>query len=69
MRKLAKRQWEVATLRVEGLSIKEIAGRLGISEATVKSTLAIVYNKLNVDNVAQLVKAMETYNGTDQVVR
>lgn len=68
MRKLAKRQWEVATLRVEGLSIKEIAGRLGISEATVKSTLAIVYNKLNVDNVAQLVKAMETYNGTDQVV-
>ncbi len=69
MRKLASRQWEVATLRVEGLSIKEIAGRLGISEATVKSTLAIVYNKLNVDNVAQLVKAMETYNGTDQVVR
>lgn len=69
MRKLAKRQWEVATLRVEGLSIKEIAGRLGISEATVKSTLAIVYNKLNVDNVAQLVRAMETYNGTDQVVR
>lgn len=69
MRKLAKRQWEVAMLRVEGLSIKEIAGRLGISEATVKSTLAIVYNKLNVDNVAQLVKAMETYNGTDQVVR
>ena len=68
MRKLAKRQWEVATLRVEGLSIKEIAGRLGISEATVKSTLAIVYNKLNVDNVAQLVKAMETYDGTDQVV-
>ena len=68
MRKLAKRQWEVAMLRVEGLSIKEIAGRLGISEATVKSTLAIVYNKLNVANVAQLVKAMETYDGTDQVV-
>jgi two-component system nitrate/nitrite response regulator NarL len=49
---------------LQGLTNREIAERLNISEAAVKSSLRQVFDKLGVHTRAQLVKvAIEQYNG------
>jgi DNA-binding NarL/FixJ family response regulator len=49
---------------LQGLTNREIAERLSISEAAVKSSLRQVFDKLGVHTRAQLVKvALEQYNG------
>ncbi len=49
---------------LQGLTNREIAERLKISEAAVKSSLRQVFDKLGVHTRAQLVKvAIEQYNG------
>jgi two-component system nitrate/nitrite response regulator NarL len=49
---------------LQGLTNREIAARLNISEAAVKSSLRQVFDKLRVHTRAQLVKvALEQYNG------
>ena len=52
---LSRREREVMTLVVSGLLNKQIAGRLGISEITVKSHRGKVMRKMKVDSVADLV--------------
>ncbi|GAA3951431.1 response regulator transcription factor [Streptomyces marokkonensis] len=47
---LTRRETEVLTLVAEGLSNQHIAGRLRLTEGTVKSHLARVYTKLDVDS-------------------
>ncbi|MFH9729087.1 response regulator [Streptomyces sp. NPDC017260] len=47
---LTRREAEVLTLVAEGLSNQLIAGRLQLTEGTVKSHLARVYTKLDVDS-------------------
>ena len=47
---LTRREKEVARLIADGLSNKDVAGRLGMSEGTVKIHLHNIYSKLNVDN-------------------
>ncbi|MER7056324.1 response regulator transcription factor [Streptomyces sp. NPDC000351] len=47
---LTRRETEVLTLVAEGLSNQLIAGRLQLTEGTVKSHLARVYTKLDVDS-------------------
>ncbi len=47
---LTPRELEVARLAAEGLTRQEIAGRLNISENSVKTHLEHVYGKLGVRN-------------------
>ncbi|OVZ58498.1 helix-turn-helix transcriptional regulator [Pigmentiphaga sp. NML080357] len=53
MRGLTKRQEEILHLLVQGHSMREIAERIGISAATVKSHARTLYWKLNVRNQAE----------------
>jgi DNA-binding NarL/FixJ family response regulator len=57
---LSSREIEVLNLVAKGANNKEIANRLYVTEATVKSHLIRIYGKLNVaDRTAAVVKAME----------
>lgn len=53
---LSPRQREVMQLVAEGLSNKEIAGRLGISPRTVENYRAWVMERMGATNVADLVR-------------
>jgi len=50
---LTQREAQILAKVAQGLSDKEIAAKLYLSEATVKSHLRIVYTKLNIHNRAQ----------------
>lgn len=59
---LNSREMEVLRLLVQGLSNKEIAARMDVSESTVKNTLQQLFAKTNVRTRAQLVRvALENY--------
>lgn len=51
---LTTREWEVARLVAEGRSNKEIAGRLGISEGTVRLHVSNILGKVSKKNRLQL---------------
>ena len=60
--KLTERDKTVMRLIFQGLTNKEIAGRLDISEGAVKASLRLLFDKLKVRTRAQLVKiALEQY--------
>jgi DNA-binding NarL/FixJ family response regulator len=46
---LTRRQIEVACAAVSGLSNKELAQRLGVSEGTIKNHLHAIYERLQLD--------------------
>jgi DNA-binding NarL/FixJ family response regulator len=48
---LSEREYEVLTLLADGLDIRDIAGRLRLSEAAVAGHLADLYRKLRRDNI------------------
>lgn len=52
---LAKREDEVASLVAEGLTNREIARKLGLSEHTVSNYLFRIYNKLGISSRVELV--------------
>ena len=53
---LTQREREVMTLVVTGLLNKQVAARLGTSEATVKAHRAQLMQKMRVESLAQLVR-------------
>jgi DNA-binding NarL/FixJ family response regulator len=56
------RELDVLRLVVQGLSNKEIAGRLNLSESAVKNTLQQLFGKTEVRTRSQLVRvALERY--------
>ena len=56
---LTKRENEVMLLVIDGLLNKQIAARLGVTEATVKVHRGRVMEKTEVDSVAQLARLCE----------
>ena len=56
MARLTRRESEILELVVEGLSSKEIAGRLVVSFKTVEAHRAKVMRKMEAESVAQLVR-------------
>jgi DNA-binding NarL/FixJ family response regulator len=54
-RKLTPKQVEVLSLAAEGLSNRQIAGRLGIAEGTVKLHMSAIYTKLEVDRRGEAI--------------
>ena len=57
---LSARQREVLELAVEGLSNAEIAGRLYLSESTIKQHLRAAYKLLGVHNRAEAARVMKS---------
>src|ERR1700691_1328980 len=53
--RMTKREADVVRLAVEGMSNREIAGELGLTEHTVKNYLFRVFDKLGVSNRVELV--------------
>jgi DNA-binding NarL/FixJ family response regulator len=61
-RQVTDRERDVLNALLEGLSNKEIAGKLGISEGSVKSALQQLFIKTGVRTRSQLVRvAVEEY--------
>ena len=59
---LSNRESEVLRFLVQGLTNKEIASRLGVSESVVKNTLQQLFAKTEVRTRSQLVRiALEQY--------
>jgi len=57
--KLTNREREISLLVVDGLTNKEIAAGLSISENTVKTQLKRIFEKLGVNSRALLMKCLE----------
>jgi RNA polymerase sigma factor (sigma-70 family) len=55
---LSPREGQVVTLVCEGLSNKEIAKRLGLTEGTVKGHLNSIYEQLGVRSRIELMIAL-----------
>lgn len=56
---LTAREREMATLASAGMRNREIAQAMGITEATVKSHLNTVFQKLNIDRRSKIVEMLE----------
>lgn len=56
---LTEREMEVAALAARGMSNKEIAAELFVSETTVKSLLRSVFSKLDIDRRSKLAVVLE----------
>jgi ATP/maltotriose-dependent transcriptional regulator MalT len=54
-RKLTKKELEILNLLPAGLSIRQMSGRLFLSESTVKTHLSSIYRKLEVSNRVQAI--------------
>jgi FixJ family two-component response regulator len=59
MATLTPREWEVFLQVVSGQMNKQIAGRLGIREKTIKVHRARVMKKMQVNSLAELVRLTE----------
>jgi two-component system, NarL family, nitrate/nitrite response regulator NarL len=67
--KLTKREVAVAELAAQGLSNKQIANELALSEHTIKNYLFRVFEKLNVANRIELLFLMLKGQSNDLTVR
>lgn len=60
--KLTPKEREILTTSTQGLSGCEIAGKLGISEATVKFHKKNIFKKMKVTNIAAAITHASNYN-------
>jgi len=59
LRKLSQAQFRVLLALADGRSNKQIAGDLGVTEATIKAHLSAAFRKLGLQNRAQALIAMQ----------
>ncbi len=60
LRDMTAREKEIATLRSPGLSNKQIARQLYISEGTVKNYISVIYDKTGIHDRAKLIVAIKS---------
>ncbi len=65
VQKLTKREQEIASMASRGLTNREIAERLYISENTVKSAMKNIFFKMKIDNRRKLIGRMHAENPND----
>lgn len=65
---LSNREAEVAVLVAKGLSNKEVANQLFVTEKTIKFHLTNIYKKINVKSRAQLI-VLVLKNQTVEIVK
>ena len=56
---LSQREWDVAVTFGDGMSHKEVARQLGIAPGTVRNHLSTIYEKLEINNKAELVHSLK----------
>jgi non-specific serine/threonine protein kinase len=64
---LSRREMEVAALVAEGVTNAQVAARLFISDRTVESHLASIFNKLGVDSRLQVARWFTSTQVTEPV--
>lgn len=64
--RLTPREEQVVSLVAEGTGNREVAGRLGLKENTVKKALLRIYDKLGVSNRVELVLYALTHREVDK---
>jgi DNA-binding NarL/FixJ family response regulator len=57
-KRLTTRRRQVAKLACQGLSNRQIAEKLGVTEGTVKAHLHGIYEKLDISSRTELVNAL-----------
>ena len=62
---LTPREQEVMALVVSGMMNKQIAGKLGLSEITVKVHRASIMRKMNAKSLAELVRQADALDGAN----
>lgn len=60
LKEMTAREKEIATLLAQGLSNKQIAEKLYISEGTVKNYISVIYDKTGIHDRAKLIVAINT---------
>ncbi len=63
---LSARELEVGSLVARGLSNKEVARQLGVSEGTAKGHVHRIFRKVGAKNRYGLISWFDTSNSTDQ---
>ena len=58
---LTEREKQVGLLVSKGLTHKQVAPELGRSPATVRNQIQVIYGKLQVSNIAELVGALAAF--------
>lgn len=58
---LTKRELEVLKLSADGLTIKEIASKLNLSDRTVGNHRTHIFEKMDVGNVSEMIKKASEY--------
>ena len=58
-RDITQREQEICTLMVEGLTNKQIAQKLYISEGTVKNYISNIYDKTGIHDRVKLIVALK----------
>ena len=60
LKEMTARENEIATLLAQGLSNKQIAEKLYISEGTVKNYISVIYDKTGIHDRAKLIVAINS---------
>lgn len=58
---LTKRELEVLRLSTDGLTVKEIANKLCISDRTVGNHRAHIFDKMEVSNISEMINKASKY--------